>query len=253
MKLVSQFVWPYQNSQSASPTHDCLIYLSSPSFCQIKSAAASTTMKLSIKSFMDEHKDSYPYSYVPCTRQGYYPKWLLATSKTGYYAIKSSCLSHENIQNLIISYDGIPLPAEFCEVVDYLEKWGAFHWSIWMEKSLQLMYEYMREDNMYGGVGPARMRLFHDCILLCAQWNAGLSHHSNSADYNLVLTNWNTYYWVCCLEVASFHKLAVDSINHVRGMLECIEREGPVTQAFQSTQLRQLARVHVVPESPTSN
>jgi len=232
-------------------------HLFQASTCIIKSAAASTataTMKLSIKTFMEDHKHSYPHSDIPCTRQGYYPKWLLATSKTGYYAIKSCCLKHDNLQNLITSYDGIPLPAEFGEVIDYLEKWGAFHWSIWMEKSLQLMYEYMREDNMYGGVGPTKMRLFHDCLLLVVQWNAGLSHHSNSAEYNLVLTNWNTYYWVRCLEVDSFHKLAVDSINHVRGMLECIEREGPVTQAFQSVQLSRLTsrRVHVVPESPTS-
>jgi len=213
-------------------------------------------MKLSIKTFMEDHKHSYPYSDVPCTRQGYYPKWLLATSKgkTGYYAIKSCCLSHANLQNLIMSCDGIPLPAEFGEVVDYLERWGAFHWSIWMEKSLQLMYECIREDNMHGGVGPTRLRLFHDCILLAVQWNAGLSHHSNSAEYNLVLTNWNTCCWVRCLEVDSFHKLAVDSINHVRGMLECIEREGPVTQAFQSVQLSRLTsrRVHLVPESPRS-
>ena len=84
---------------------------------------------------MEEHKHSYPYSNVPCTRQGYYPKWLLAASKnrqglvlrkTGYYVIKSSCLSHDNLQNLIITGDGIPLPAEFGEVVDGLETWGAF-------------------------------------------------------------------------------------------------------------------------------
>ena len=252
---VSQFLWPHHFCES----HSRLPHLFQASICQIKSPAASTataTMKLPIKSFMEEHKDSCPCNDIPCTRQGHCPKWLLATSKgkTGYCAIKSSCLSHDNLQNLIMSYDRIPLPAVFGEAVDCMEKWGAFHWSVWMEKSLKLMHEHIREDNMHRGVGPTRMRLFHDCILLFVQWDAGLSHHSNSAEHYLVLTNWNTCHWVRCCEVDSFHQLAADSVHHVRLMMESIERDGPATTAFQSDELQRLTRrVNVVPESPASN
>jgi len=45
---------------------------------------ATDTMKLStaaIKTFMEEHKDIYPYNDVPTTRQGYHPRWLLCMSK----------------------------------------------------------------------------------------------------------------------------------------------------------------------------
>jgi len=222
-------------------------------------------MKLStatIKSFMECNKDSYPYRDVPCTRQGYYPKWLLATSKgnggiplrkTGYYAIKTSCLSHDNVQNLIMTHDGIPLPAEFGEVVEGIETWGAIHWTCWLEKSLQLMYECIREDNMYGGIGPTKMRLFHDCILLAVQWKAGYRFYSNSPEHNLVLTNWNTYFWVRCREVSSFHDLANDSMNCVAEMIQSIDRDGPVSQAFNSVELNELTTVHVVPESPISS
>jgi len=218
-------------------------------------------LSVSIKSFMDEHKDSYPYSVIPCTRQGYYPKWLLATSKnkkglvlrkTGYCVIKTGCLSHANVQNIIISGDGIPLPVEFAEVVDGLETWGGIHWTCWLEKSLQLMHEYMREDNMYGGIGPTKMRLFHDCILLAVQWKAGYKFYANSPEYNLVLSNWNTYFWVRCLETYSFHDLACDSMNCVREMVASIDRDGPVTVAFQSVELAPLTSVHLVPESPGS-
>ena len=101
-------------------------------------------MKLSaaaVKAFMDEHNRSYPYNDVPCTRQCYYPKWLLATSKgnggiplrkTGYCTIKTSCLSHDNVQNLIMAGDTLPLPAVFGEVVDSLETWGANCWTCWL-------------------------------------------------------------------------------------------------------------------------
>jgi len=251
------------STSSAGPTHDCLIYSSAI----IKSTATATattttnTMKLSIKSFMEEHKDSYPYSVIPCTHQGYHSKWLLATNKNkqgvllrkeGYYVIKSSCLSHENVHNLIIAGDGIPLPVEFVEVVDALETWGGIHWTCWLQKSLKLMYEYMREDNMYGGVGPTKMRLFHDCVLLVVQWKAGYKFCTNSPGYNLVLSNWNTYFWVRCRETYSFHDLAYDSMNCVREMVASIDRDGPVTVAFQGTELARLTSVHYVPESPGS-
>jgi len=223
---------------------------------RMKLATATT-----IKSFMEQHNPTYPYSVIPCTRQGCYPKWLLATSKnkqglvlrkTGYYVIKTSCLSHDNVQNIVITGDGIPLPAEFAEVVDGLETWGGIHWTCWLEKSLKLMHECMREDNMYGGVGPTKMRLFHDCILLAVQWKAGYRHFTNTPEYNLALSNWNTYFWVRCRETYSFHELACDSMNCVSEMIQSIERDRPVTQAFQSVELQQFTTVHVVPESPTS-
>ena len=215
-------------------------------------------MKLSIKSFMEEHEHSYPYSTVFCACQGHYPKWLLATSKNkmglvlrkfGYCVIKTCCLSHDNIQNLIISGDGIPLPAEFAEVVDGLETWEGIHWTCWLEKSLKFTYGHMREDNMCEGVGLTKMRLFHDCILLPVQ---GCKLCTNSPEYNLVLSNWNTYFWVRCCETYSFHDLAYDSMNCVREMVASVDRDGPVTAAFQSTEVARLTSVHYIPESPMS-
>jgi len=218
-------------------------------------------MKLSIKTFVEDHKHSYPYSVIPCTRQGCCPKWLLATSKnkqglvlrkTGCYVIKTSCLSHDNVQNIIISGDGIPLPVEFGAVVDGLETWGGIHWTCWLEKSLKLMHEHMREDNMCGGIGPTKMRLFHDCILLAVQWKAGHRFYTNSPEHNLALSNWNTCFWVRCRETHSFHELACDSMNCVAEMIRSIDRDGPVTMAFQSIEVARLSSVHCVPESPRS-
>jgi len=108
------------------------------SICQIKSAAAAgaATAKPSIETLVEEHEHSCPHSDVPCTRQGHCPKWLLTDGKnkegavlrkTGCHVIKSGCLSHDKVQNLIISGDSIPMPVEFGEVVDGLETWGGIH------------------------------------------------------------------------------------------------------------------------------
>jgi len=166
---------------------------------------------------MQTNHDVYPYSDVPCTRSGYCHKWLLASSRykqgqmwrqDGYCVIKSSCLSHENAQNLIMAGDALPLPAVFGEVVGSLETWGANHWTCWLQKSLKLMHEHLKEDNMCGGVAPCKMRVFHDCIILCVERKAEQNFSRNSANCNLVLSTWNTCYWVCCWEVSTFWELA---------------------------------------------
>jgi len=213
-----------------------------------------TISKAAVAMFMDSNEHVYPYSDIPATRSGYYPKWLVASSRNrqgqvwredGYYAIKASCLSHDNVQALIVAGDALPLPAVFGEVVDVLETWGGSHWSCWLQKSLKLMHEYLREDNMYGGVAPCKMRVFHDCILLCVQWKTEGHFVRNSANYNLVLRNWNTYYWVRCWEVSTFWNLAYDSMKCALNMALSVERTyRPTTPA--------VVTANVVPESPVS-
>jgi len=210
-----------------------------------------------IKTFMQTNQDVYPYSDVPCTRSGYYPKWLLASSRykqgqiwrqDGYYVIKSSCLSHENAQNLIMSGDALPLPAVFGEVVDSLETWGGQCWTCWLQKSLKLMHEYLKEDNMHGGVAPCKMRVFHDCILLCVEREAGSYFMRNTANYNLILSTWNTYYWVKCWEEPFFWELAYSSMHFVRD-----QHASMVTNRVQDSPTPTATAAHVVPESPASS
>jgi len=54
------------------------------------------------------------------------------------------------MQKLIMDGDGVPLPADFAEVVDSLETWGVTKHSCWLQKSLMVMHEYLKEDN----IGP---------------------------------------------------------------------------------------------------
>ena len=107
------------------------------------------------------------------------------------------------------------------------------------------MHEYLKEDNMYGGVAPCKMRVFHDCIILCVERKAEHNFIRNSANYNLVLSTWNTYYWVRCWEVSTFWELAYDSMKFVANQVEAIDRTDVSATTF--------ATAHVVPESPTSS
>ena len=211
-----------------------------------------------IKNFVQTDQDVCPCSDAPCARSGHCPKWLLASGSCkqgqvwrqgGCHVVKSGCLTHENLQNPTMSGDALPLPAVFGEVVDSLETWGATRWSCWLQKSLRLMHEHLREDNMHGGVAPCKMRVHHDCIVLCAEWKAEHNFIGNSANCNLVLSTWNACHWVRCWEVSTFWELACDSMRFAANQMEAIDRDAATatTPAFVT------AHAHVVPESPSSH
>jgi len=210
-------------------------------------------MKLPVKTFMQTNQDVCPCSDIPCTRSGCCAKWPLAASRCrsgqiwredGCHVIKSSCLTHENVQNLIISGDTLPLPAVFGEVVDGLETWGARHWTCWLQKCLKLFHECLKKDNMHGGVAPCKMRVFHDCIFLCVEREAKGCFMTNTANCNLVLTNWNTCFWAKCWEQPFFWETACHSLRHVENLIESVQRTVPAATAIVSP--------NVVPESPAS-
>jgi len=254
---------------SASPIHDCLICLSSPSFVPSLSlhlhnqvCRCATAMKASaaaIKTFVQTSQDVCPCSDIPCTRSGHCPKWLLASSRhkkgqiwrqDGCHVIKSSCLSHENVQNLIIAGDTLPLPAVLGEVVDSLETWGANCWTCWLQKSLKLMHEHLKEDNMHGGVAPCKMRVFHDCIFLHAEREARNCFMRNTANCNHLLTTWNACHWVKCWEQPFFWDLAYGSMHFVQGVHASTVR---AVAGDPDSQTPATAETHAAPQSPTSN
>jgi len=213
------------------------------------------TFATAIKSFVEGNMDTYPHSDVPHTRRGFHPKWLLTMSgnkdgicgrRYGYYVIKASCLNNENIQSLMMDGDAIPLPADFCEVFDTLETWGVNKYTLWLQKALFVMHEYVVEDNMYANVAPNKMKLFYDCILPMVGHKTSQFFATNGASYNRVLIQWITYFWIRCRETYSFETLARNSWWFVDGAIDSINRE--VTTPVNTS----VAAAHVVPESPLS-
>ena len=126
------------------------------------------TFAAAIKSFVEGNMNTCPHSDVPHARRGFHPKWLPTMSgdkdgicgrRCGCCVIKASCLNNENIQSLMMDGDAIPLPADFCEVVDTLDTWGVNKYTLWLQKALFVMHEYVVEDNMYANVAPNKMKL----------------------------------------------------------------------------------------------
>jgi len=225
------------------------------------SIANKMNFKDTIKWFMDEHKEIYPYNDVPQTRSGYYPKWLLVMSrntdgvvwrKLGHYAIKASCFNRENLQNMTMDGDATPLPAEFCEVVDSLDTWGGGQWTGWLHKTLHLFHGYLSEDSMYDGVAPDKIKMFHDCILLHVQRETMFSFFIHSANYNRVLETWNTCHWVRCRETYLFHELAFDSIHFVHDMIRSITSNNSAPSTPTGADVSESMTAAVTPESPIS-
>ena len=226
-------------------------------------SAAQATMKLSaaaIKTFMEEHKGTYPCNDIPTTRQGHQPKWLVSMSRNkegqvlrqlGHCVIRASCLNHENMQKPIMDGDGVPLPADFAEVLDSLETWGVTKHSCWLQKSLMVMHECLKEDNMCGGVAPKKMRLFHDSVLQGIQRKAEMEFGRKSADCDKILENWNTCFWVRCREEHSFFCVACDSMHCAEEMIESIHAANNAN-IYSTATIAHNTTANVVPESPLS-
>jgi len=209
------------------------------------------TFKAAVDSFIICNLDVYPYSAVPHTRSGYHPKWLLAmsgntdgifTRNMGYYVIKASCLNRSNLMTLIMDGDAMPLPPDFADVVDTLETWGAGKYPRWLQQSLFFMHGFIE-----AGVAPNKMKLFHDSILPMVGWRAAQQFGRHSASFTRVLTLFETYFWVRCLECHTFRVLAINSWWFVDSIIDTITRESTTTQT------NVVRATDVVPESPVSH
>jgi len=211
------------------------------------------TFKAAINAFVVGNLDVHPYSAVPHTRSGYHPKWLLTmsgningifTRNMGYFVIKSSCLNRSNMMTLIMDGDATPLPPDFSDVVDTLETWGTGKYPRWLQQALFFMHNFICNESP-----PNRTQLFHDCILPVVGWRAAQQFGRHSARFNRVLTLFETYFWVRCLECNLFQTLAINCWWCVDGILDVITREATSTAQVQTHGVR----ADVVPESPTSN
>ena len=109
------------------------------------------------REFHERVKDQFPYNDLKTTRTSYRAKWLLMSCKTDpgilfyhvkFYPLLCSTLDVKCVQELIITKKGIPLPADFCSVLDCMFHWGrSLSWS-WYNKSLELMNYYLTMSDL---------------------------------------------------------------------------------------------------------
>ena len=113
--------------------------------------------------------DSYPYNEIRTTRQGFLTSWLLVRIHQGEQprfrprrrkqAIHTSSLDKDTVTHLIVSGQALPVPQDYCDVLDVLDWWGRRISQSWYESVVEMMY-----CDLYNGQKVDRGCLFKNCI-----------------------------------------------------------------------------------------
>ena len=105
-------------------------------------------MLISFKEFMFTEGNKFPYNNLKVTRNGIHPRWLLTEGSyssgsllrtRNFFLIPSSSLPKKTVQRLILDKAVLPLPDDFCDVVDCMETWGRSLSYRWEQEVLKLM------------------------------------------------------------------------------------------------------------------
>jgi hypothetical protein len=175
--------------------------------------------------FVKDNGDAFPYSDAKRTRSSFLTKWLLLKSKcasnvlfrpSNVYVMRSSCFTNRHLQDTIVSGNGIPLPPDFCDVIDCMEYWGRMICPRWEQDVLSLMWDVLRPRGLVG-VEIKRSDLFYDCIMLLLERKLGAYPFINKV---AVLQEWqNFFYEVLMLTTSDYFKCATESIWFVEARI----------------------------------
>ena len=176
--------------------------------------------------------DAYPFNEIRATRQGFIVSWLLlethqprslrfrAGSKV---ALHTSGLDKTTVTHLIVSGQGLPLPQDYCEVLDCTEWWGRGLSPQWYETVLEMMHLDLKQ-----GQKVDRECLFKNCISFHVNEIINNTAHGISRAWiTLCWHNFfdNTYmydtkdFFACAVRSIQFTKEKI-AHNHHLAMLE---------------------------------
>lgn len=107
------------------------------------------------KVFYERYKDTFPYNQVRVTRNSIHSKWLLMGCKhpgimfyTGrLFATLSETMDKATVDCLIVSRKAVPLPDDFCTVMDSMYFWGRCISFQWYRKTLELLNYFLRQGD----------------------------------------------------------------------------------------------------------
>lgn len=183
--------------------------------------------------FMAENGSEYPHNDVRQTRRGLYPRWLLLEAEQdvslfhprGYFLLRTSCLSNDLMQHIIVNKEGIPLPDDYNEVADVMECWGISISGLWQQNALHMMHEFLTH-----GEQMDTPHLHYQCVVLIVERRLRELFHDNSVVTDVIESFQLHFYRQCREQTHDFYHLALDSLSFLNIVLDV---EGRPNQSNQ--------------------
>jgi hypothetical protein len=186
---------------------------------------------VAFKLFAEQKGTEWPYKELHRTRSSFISRWLLFSSSKyhgvvyrprGYFVLPTSTMPLDVVQHLIVSECCVPLPKDFCDVIDCMEWWGRIVSSRWEQEVMHLIYQYIQKDGFYDRA-PTRYELFYGCIQLWVNMKLTMHYAGHMCIITDVTRVWAKHFdKIYPSDVNDFFTLAVKSMQFISNEIEAI-------------------------------
>lgn len=129
-----------------------------------------------------------------------------------------ACVTKEQVQSLIISKAAVPLPPDYCDVIDCMEWWGRNVNCNWEQRTLASFKEWLDPSNGYDK-SPERKELFFYVIIELVKIK--LDYQYNWSEFKgQVMEQWMDEYKEWYKETNEFFTLSVRTIHYINDKME---------------------------------
>ena len=162
--------------------------------------------------------DAYPYNEIKATRHGFFTSWLLLENRcqeprSKHCTLRTSSLENDTVTLLIVTRQALPLPQDYCDVLDCMDWWGRRISQRWYEVVLEMMFL-----DLSSGQKVDRECLFKNCISF--RMNEMVNEAINVDPAWLMLCWHNLFDNTYMYDTKDFFGCAVKSIQWIRFKIE---------------------------------
>jgi hypothetical protein len=181
--------------------------------------------KAQFKAFVKANGERFPFNDIKRTRTSFITRWILVRSHgasevryrpSNVFGVRTSCFTNAHLQSTIVSGNGIPVPPDFCDVLDCMEFWGRAVCARWEQDVISMFWDYLRPRGLDITIG--RGDLFYDCIMLLMErkLNNYVFYHIEKVQ---ILQQWQAFYGQRFVTTKNYFELATESIWFVEDLI----------------------------------
>ncbi|CAB9518951.1 hypothetical protein SEMRO_976_G226910.1 [Seminavis robusta] len=175
------------------------------------------------EAFVRAKGDVFPFNQLKKTRSSFRTRWVLLKSPsptgiiyrpTKLFALPASCIRNDLLQEGIIAGNYLPLPPDYCDVLDCMEWWGRGVDPKWEQSILGMFEYYLANPEIFSIAG--RKELFYDCITLHIETKYSYIDGLNKTQE---MEYWPVYFGYLYESTTDYFELATASIRYADNRL----------------------------------
>ena len=187
------------------------------------------------KDFLKEYSGAYPYSQIKVTRQSFYLEWVFLRSNwyrtagvmrlgTQWFPVHCSCLPKEHLEELLMTGQALPVPAEMEEVVHSMFVWGQSVSYYWFCETIDLLANLIEN-----GVEVDKATVVRAVIKLLVKYKVESFFAVGSVIGDTIKYNWKQYFEGTYMKThMNFYAMAYNSLDYTNNCIAMVQNHGVI-------------------------